>query len=57
MITIGFWQILMLGLLLVNLFLAANKHGQEKTGKHNFWIYLIASIVELLILSFGGFFG
>lgn len=57
MVTIGFWQILMLFIILSGLFLEANKHGQEKTGKHNFWVYLIATIINIVILSFGGFFG
>ena len=30
------------------------RHGQKKTGKHNFWSSLLATLIVLTIYYFGG---
>lgn len=37
-------------LLLISLLIASNQHGKEKTGKHNFWINLLSTIITLVIV-------
>lgn len=52
-----FPQLLYLGLLTLGLGMELSKHGEEKIAKHNFWTSLIATIIQVLILKAGGFFG
>lgn len=40
----------------ISLLLHANKHGQEKEGKENFWIAFIAMSINVTLLYFAGFF-
>lgn len=49
-------QIIMIVLYSIGLFTALLKHGESK-GNYNFWASLIASIIEILILKWGGFWG
>ena len=48
-------QIIYLAMALVGLLLVANKHGKPRDN-YNFWNHLIASIIQLAILYWGGFF-
>ena len=49
-------QIIYLVLAFAGLLSAANQHGKEKTGKHNFWSDLLTTSIVFLLLFFGGFF-
>ena len=49
-------QIILLVLFGISLLVSANKHGQDKKGKENFWITLIAAAIQLSICYWGGFF-
>jgi hypothetical protein len=49
-------QIIMVVLLSSNLLLAANQHGKPKTGVNSFWTNLVAALIHVVILYFGGFF-
>lgn len=49
-------KILLIGLYVVALMLAANQHGKYRTGKNNFWVSLIATALEIGLLWWGGFF-
>lgn len=53
----GIWQIIYVGLTLIGVGLAAGKHGQPRTDKWNVWATLIAAVIDIAILAFGGFFG
>ena len=50
-------QIVMILLLGWNIIDEFRKHGTPKEGFHNFWTTLIATVISVLILWFGGFFG
>jgi hypothetical protein len=52
---LGIWQIVILVLMVLTLGVALGKHGQEREP-YNFWLSLIATGIEFLILSWGGFF-
>lgn len=49
-------QILMIVLFAVTLLLTANKHDKPREGKYNFWSALIAIIIQVGLLYWGGFF-
>ena len=49
-------QLVYLGLIFLSLGLTLGKHG-EPQPKYNFFSTLIGSILQLLILQAGGFFG
>lgn len=42
---------------ILNLIDEAVQHGKPKTGEHNFYVTFIATVIELLLLGAGGFFG
>jgi hypothetical protein len=41
---------------LVSLLLYAHDHGKPKTGKDNFWLALLTSLISVALLWWGGFF-
>ena len=49
-------QIILLSMFLISGFIQANRHGKPKKGKESFWQWLIAFVINLLLLYFGGFF-
>lgn len=49
-------KILILILMLVSLFISANRHGRDKTGKHNFWIDLVSCFIYLFLCYLAGLF-
>lgn len=49
-------QIIYLTLVLTSLFLTANMHNKPRKGKYNFFATLVAKIILLLLLYWGGFF-
>lgn len=49
-------EITILVLLAVNLLLNAHLHGKKKDGSHNFWISLVANILNILLLYWAGLF-
>lgn len=53
----GFWQIFMTAIYVLNLGIALAKHGECEVKKYNFWATLLASIIALGCLYFGGFYG
>ena len=50
-------QIVTIVLLALNLGLTIPLHGEEKNGKHNFWLELGSTIFTVLLLYAGGFWG
>jgi hypothetical protein len=48
-------QIIYLSLVFIGLLLVANQHGKERTP-HNFWVTLTATIINLFLMYWGGFF-
>lgn len=55
-IDIGIWQIVFIGLIFINIGIAAGKHGQERTDKWNVWAQIVGSVIDIIILMLGGFF-
>ena len=49
-------QIVYLLLLALGLGITMEQHGKPKTGKHNFWVSLIAAALSFAIVWWGGFF-
>jgi hypothetical protein len=49
-------QIIFLCLIAMGITYTAIKHGKPREGNHNIWTYLVAILVELLLLWWGGFF-
>lgn len=49
-------QLIYLALLFIGLGITFARHGKPKEGNHNAWHHLIAVILGLLILWWGGFF-
>ena len=49
-------QITLIILYTLSLGISIERHGKNKTGRYNFWIDLIASIIVFTILYIGGFF-
>lgn len=49
-------QIIMIVLYSIAVFTSLLKHGESK-GEYNFWASLIATVIEVLILKWGGFWG
>jgi len=56
MSSFGWPQIVMVGIITLNLYNELILHGEPETGFHNFWTMLFAVIVEVFILKAGGFF-
>lgn len=53
----GIWQIIYIALCCISLGVSLAKHGEYKAAsKYNFFYTLIAWIIDIVILSFGGFF-
>ena len=50
-------QVIYLVLLGFGIGVALAEHGKPKTGKHNAWTTIIASMLALMLLRWGGFFG
>lgn len=48
-ITFIIWTVLGLGVCLA-------KHGQHQEGRYNFWVTLISTAIQMLLLWGGGFF-
>lgn len=48
-------QIIYLSLVFVGLLIAANQHGKERSP-HNFWVTLVATLITVSLLFWGGFF-
>lgn len=49
-------QIIFLTMVLISLLLEANRHRQPKQGNNSFWVALVATIISLGLLYWGGFF-
>lgn len=52
----GIPQLISISLMCINLLLSAYQHGKKKTGEHSFWIALISTTLNFIILQQGGFF-
>lgn len=48
-------QIVMICLYVIGLTNEGIRDGEPKTGKHNFWILLLATFISFGITYFGGF--
>ncbi len=48
-------QVIYLVMLVMGLLLMANKHGKPRDN-YNFWSYSVATVIQLSILYWGGFF-
>lgn len=50
-------QYIYIGIVALNLLLGAHLHGKERKEKtYNFWMTLVASILAVSLLTWGGFF-
>ena len=49
-------QIIYLILTGIGMLRAANRHGKPKTGNENLWADIVATIIVLFLLFWGGFF-
>jgi len=49
-------QIIIIALYTMSLGIHLAKHGEEKTGKYNFWSSLLSAIIIFALLKAGGFF-
>jgi L-asparagine transporter-like permease len=49
-------QIILVALLFIDLLIAANKHGKQKTGKFDFWVTFTSTATIILLIWWGGFF-
>lgn len=49
-------QLIYLTLVFIGALIAANQHGKDKTGKHDFFTSIIAQILVMGLLYWGGFF-
>lgn len=49
-------EIILITIYAIQLLLVANKHGQEITGKYNFWTRLIAVFISINLLYWAGLF-
>lgn len=49
-------QIIMLILYLLGLCVGVREHGRLKTGKHSAWTTVLALAINMVLLSWGGFF-
>ena len=57
MLNIGVPQAIYLSLLFIGVGAEAAKHGEPKTGKHNFWIALVGAGLALALQWWGGLYG
>lgn len=53
----GICQIIYIAILFMGLGVTLQEHGKPKTGTTNAWYSIIAVFIQLVLLSFGGFFG
>lgn len=53
---IGWPQLIYIGMMIFNLTLEGMKHRQQKEGKHSFGVTMIATILSLGLVYWGGFF-
>ena len=49
-------QIRLISLYFISLGMAWEKHGQAKEGTHSWWTALIALVIQMGLLWWGGFF-
>jgi hypothetical protein len=49
-------EIIFIALYAIQLLLLANKHGQERTGKYNFWSGLLSVFISINLLYWAGLF-
>lgn len=54
--TLHWPQLTILTIALLGLGIAAGKHGQPETGKHNFFLTLFSNAIVIWLLYAGGFF-
>ena len=40
----------------ISLLIAAHDHGKPKVGTNNFWVCLVGTAIQLLLMWWGGFF-
>lgn len=52
----GTAQVIYIIIIGLNLGISLAKHGKYRNDKYNFWVTLIASIIDVAILRWGGFF-
>jgi len=52
----GWPQVAMIAVIAINLFDELERHGEPKTGFHDFWTMLIGAIIEVIILQSGRIF-
>lgn len=50
-------QLIMLGLMVLGLVFTATVHGRPKTGKHDVWVLLVSTGIQIWLMWWGGFFG
>lgn len=53
----GFCQIFYTAWLILGLGMYLAKDGEPKTGTYSFWIAFISTVIQFVLLYFGGFFG
>jgi hypothetical protein len=53
----GICQIIYVAMLFMGLGVSLKEHGEPKRGTNNAWYSIIGVIIQLVLLSFGGFFG
>lgn len=49
-------QLIYLALLFIGLGMTITEHGNDKKGKHNAWDSIIAQLIIVVVLYYGGFF-
>lgn len=53
---IGIPQAILVTISIISMGIEIERHGKEQTGKHDFGVYLIASVITYSLLYWGGFF-
>lgn len=53
----GFCEIFLTSIYILNLGIALAKHGEYESKRYNFWTSLVGTIIGLVCLYFGGFYG
>ena len=54
--TLGIPQIIICVLYVISLGMYAIKHGEPREGNYNFWAGLVATGINVALLTWGGFF-
>lgn len=49
-------QMLYVALLFISLGVNIALHGKPKDGTHNFWTALVGAVIQITLLTWGGFF-